>query len=81
MKLLSALSTSVAVSVPPVLKALSVSTKVTSSALTSAASLVPVMLILTVDGVPSILVTLKISVKGAESVFSSSNALLAVKVH
>ncbi|CAM3579039.1 hypothetical protein SHVI106290_20580 [Shewanella violacea] len=78
---MSALSTSVAVSVPPVLKALSVSTKVTSAALTSAASLVPVMLILTVDGVPSMLVTLKVSVNGAESVFSSSNALLASKVH
>ncbi|MNC70757.1 hypothetical protein D3C75_1216010 [compost metagenome] len=60
-KVLSGLSTSVAVRVPPVTSGASVSVRVTLALLTTAASLLPVMVTVTLDGVPSTLVTAKLS--------------------
>ncbi len=80
MKVLSGLSTSVAVRVPPVTSGASVSVRVTLALLTTAASLLPVMVTVTLDLVPSMLVTSKLSLTLSPT-FSSLNALLAVKVH
>ncbi|MNJ73318.1 hypothetical protein D3C77_701000 [compost metagenome] len=77
---MSGLSTSVAVRVPPVTSGASVSVRVTLALLTTAASLLPVMVTVTLDGVPSTLVTAKLSLSWSPT-FSALNALLAVKVH
>ncbi|SBS69128.1 hypothetical protein VHE8714_04818 [Vibrio splendidus] len=60
-KVLSGLSTSVLVSVPDVVTALSVSSMATVALLTVAASLVPLIVTLMVDGVPSTDETVKVS--------------------
>ncbi|MNH28175.1 hypothetical protein D3C79_883240 [compost metagenome] len=60
-KVLSGLSTSVAVRVPPVTSGASVSVRVTLALLTTAASLLPVMVMVTVCSVPSTEVTTKVS--------------------
>ncbi|PHX07542.1 hypothetical protein VSPL_13550 [Vibrio splendidus] len=58
---LSGLSTSILVRVPEVVTALSVSSMATVALLTVAASLVPLIVTLMVDGVPSIEVTVNVS--------------------
>ena len=78
-KVLSGSSGSVAVKVPEVLTGASVSTNTWLSELTVAASLVPLIVICTVLGVPSTLVTLKVSLTESPT-FKLSNALFAVKV-
>jgi hypothetical protein len=71
-----ALSTSLMLSVPPVLSAASVSVRFSVALDTTAASLLPVMLILTVVVVPSALVTVKLSLT-VSPVLRLSLALLA----
>ena len=60
-KAFAALSTSTLVRVPLVVSTAFVSVSVTSALLTVAASLVPLIVILIVDVVPSTLATLKVS--------------------
>ncbi|SBT15632.1 hypothetical protein VCE7224_04435 [Vibrio celticus] len=60
-KVLSGLSTSVLVSVPDVVTALSVSSMATVALLTVAVSLVPLIVTFMVEGVPSMDETVKVS--------------------
>ncbi len=77
MKALSGLSTSVLVRVPEVVIAESVSSTATVALLTVAASLVPLIVTLIVEGVPSTEVTAKLS-STLSPTLSWLNALLAV---
>ncbi|SBS69122.1 hypothetical protein VHE8714_04820 [Vibrio splendidus] len=76
---LSGLSTSVLVRVPEVVTALSVSSMAMVALLTVAASLVPLIVTLMVEGVPSTEVTVKVS-STLSPTFNWLNALFAVNV-
>ena len=78
-KALSGLSTSVLVRLPEVVIAESVSLTATVALLTVAASLVPLMVTLIVDGVPSTDVTVNVS-SILSPTLSWLNALLAVNI-
>ena len=76
-KVLAVLSTSTLVKVPLVVNGALVSVRTTLALLTVAASLVPLMVILIVEVVPSTLATVKVSFTFWPT-FKLSNALLAV---
>ncbi|MCY1303609.1 hypothetical protein D9M70_533240 [compost metagenome] len=75
----AALSTSLMVRVPPVVSGASDSVRATAALLSTAASLLPLMVTVTLVVVPSAPVTTKVSVSES-SVFSSLKAELATKV-